>query len=276
MKLIFNELQNTAILLFKITFYTPLKYILLFILAVTTLAIYGNNSWVEILKQGLPILFSVAIFILIYRELWSNRSKLNFVASIYFKSGILTYLRAFGIVVITITLGIILYLNAPEFLKWGWGSLVFENSGNVALQPLDTASQVGQKVSEIQGNTFDYRWLFMGLVWMTFMLILPFWAEAEEKIFRQGVHDWKGMAINSIKFGLVHLIMGIPICWALMLSVPGFLFACRYKYSYHRHLNKFKNETQAQEAGVRASTADHTIYNAILITLSVTILLLVE
>lgn len=276
MKLIFNELQTTAILLFKIIFYTPLKYILLFIIAVTTLGIYGNNAWVEIIKQGLPIIFSAAIFILIYRELWSNRSKLNFVTAIYFKSGIITYLRAFGIVVITIILGIVLYLNAPEFLKWGWGSLVFGNSGNVALQPLDTASQFGEKVSEIQGNTFDYRWLFMGLVWMTFVLVLPFWAEAEEKIFRQGVHSWKGMAINSIKFGLVHLIMGIPICWALMLSVPGFLFACRYKYSYHRHLNKFKNETQAQEAGVRASTADHTIYNAILITLSVAILLLAE
>lgn len=276
MKLIFNELQTTAILLFRIIFYTPLKYILLFILAVTTLGIYGNNTWVEIIKQGLPIIFSAAIFILIYRELWSNRSKLNFVAAIYFKSGIITYLRAFGIVVITISLGIIFYLNAPEFLKWGWGSLIFENSGNVALQPLDTASQMGEKLSELQGNTFDYRWLFMGLVWMTFMLVLPFWAEAEEKIFRQGVHSWKGMAINSIKFGLVHLIMGIPICWALMLSVPGFLFACRYKYSYHRYLNKFKNETQAQEAGVRASTADHTIYNAILISLSVAILLLVE
>ncbi|HEY9598773.1 MAG TPA: hypothetical protein V6D33_14005 [Cyanophyceae cyanobacterium] len=258
------------------TVYTPLKYILLFIIAVTTLALYGNNTWVELLKKGLPILFSAAIFILIYRELWSNRSKLNFVGAIYFKSGILTYLRALAIVVFTITLGITFYLNAPEFLKWGWGSLVFGNSGNVALQPLDTASQVGQKVSELQGNTFDYRWLFMGLVWMTFMLILPFWAEAEEKIFRKGVHSWKGMAINSLKFGLVHLIMGIPICWALMLSIPGFLFACRYKYAYHRHLNKFKNETTAQEAGVRASTADHAIYNAILITLSVTILLLVK
>lgn len=276
MKLIFNELQTTAILLFRMTVYTPLKYILLFIIAVTTLASYGNNTWVEILKQGLPIIFSAAIFILIYRELWSNRSKLNFVGAIYFQSGILTYLRALGIVVITISLGIIFYLNVPEFLKWGWGSLVFGDSGNVALQPLDTASQVGQKVSELQGNSFDYRWLFMGLVWMTFMLILPFWAEAEEKIFRKGIHSWKGMAINSLKFGLVHLIMGIPICWALMLSVPGFLFACRYKYAYHRHLNKFKNEIHAQDAGVRASTADHTIYNAILITLSVTILLLVE
>lgn len=276
MKLIFSEIQNTAILLFKVTLYTRLKYILLFIIALVTMAIYGNDTWMEIIKQGLPIIFSAAIFLLIYRELWSNRSKLNFVGAIYFQSGILSYIRAFAIVVVTITLGIILYLNAPEFLKWGWGSLVFGNSGNVALQPLDTASQVAQKVSEIQGNTFDYRWLFLGLVWMTFILVLPFWAEAEEKIFRQGVHSWKGMAINSIKFGLVHLIMGIPLCWAFMLSVPGFLFACRYKYAYHRHLNKFKNETKAQEAGVRASTADHTIYNAILITLSVAILLLVD
>lgn len=269
-----NKLKYNAIFLVKIIFYTPLKYILLFIVALILVLSYGNGTWWgDLIKKGLPLIFSLAIFSIIARDLWKNRSKLDFVAKIYFKSGILTYFRAFGIVIFTITLGALVYLYVPEFLRWGWGSLIFGNSGNVALQPLSTASQVGQKVSEIQGSGFDYRWLFLIPIWMMFILALPFLAEVEEKFFRQGVHSWKGITINSIKFGLIHLTMGIPICWALTLSVPGFLFACRYKYTYHRHLKKFKNEVKAREAGVIASTADHAIYNAILITLSVALLL---
>jgi len=277
MKLIVTPIKRQVILLFKIIFYTPLKYILLSLVAAIVVLLYGNSTWWgELLRQGLPLIFSLAIFILIFCELWSKQAKLNFVVKIYFKSGILTYVRAFGIVVTTITLGTLIYLYAPEFLRWGWGNLIFGNSGNVALQPLTTASQVGQAVSEIQGSGFDFRWLFLIPVWLIFILALPFWAEVEEKMFRQGIHSWKGITINSIKFGLVHLIMGIPICWALTLSIPGFLFACRYKYTYHRHLRKFKDEAKAQEAGVRASTADHAIYNAILITLSVAIVLLAQ
>lgn len=269
-----NKLKFNAIFLVKIIFYTPLKYILLFIIALILVLSYGSGTWWgDLIKKGLPIIFSIAIFSIIARDLWKNRAKLNFVAKIYFKSGFLSYFRSFGIVVLTITLGALVYLSVPEFLRWGWGSLIFGNSGNVALQPLSTASQVGQKVSEIQGSGFDYRWLFLIPTWIMFILALPFLAEVEEKFFRQGVHSWKGITINSIKFGLIHLTMGIPICWALTLSVPGFLFACRYKYTYHRHLKKFKNEAKAQEAGVVASTADHAIYNAILITLSVALLL---
>jgi hypothetical protein len=276
-KLMGEKIQTTVVLVFKIIFYTPLKYCLLFVFASILVSIYGNSTWWSaILSQALPVLFSIAIFSVIVRELWENRSKLSFVINIYFKSGILSYFRALSIVAITITLGIVVYLHVPEFLRWGWGSLIFGNSGNIALQPLTTASQAGQKVSEIQGSGFDYRWIFMIPVWMIFILGFPFWAEVEEKIFRRGVNSWKGITISSIKFGLIHLIMGIPVCWALTLSVPGFLFACRYKYVYHRHLKKFKDETKAQEAGARASTADHAIYNAILITLSVALLLLIN
>ncbi|MCA1995306.1 MAG: hypothetical protein LDL41_25150 [Coleofasciculus sp. S288] len=253
-----------------------MKYIILFLLAVIIASIYWNNLLFNLLKQGFPFLFSTAIFSLIVHELWSNRSKLNFIFKIYFKSGILTYLRAFGIALLTLTIGIVFYIYAPEFMRWGWGNLVFGNSANVMFQPLDTANQVGQHVSELQGNHFDFRWLFLIPVWMLFILALPFWAEVEEKLFRQGIHSWKEITISSIKFGLVHLVMGIPICWALTLSIPGFLFACRYKYAYHRHLKKFKDEAKAQTDGVLASTADHTLYNAILITFSVVLLLLIS
>jgi tetratricopeptide (TPR) repeat protein len=275
-EIIFNNIIISSKLLIQFILNTPLKYLLLFLITFSIVSVYGDKTWVEVIKQGFSIIFSTAIFILIAREVWVRRSKINFVYTIYFNSGILSYFRAFLIAVITIFIGSVIYIYAPDFLRWGWGNLIFGNSANLALQPIDTAYQASQKVNEIQGNSFDYGWLFLFPVWLLLILVLPFWAEVEEKIFRKGVHSWKKIAINSLNFGLIHLTMGIPICWALTLALPGFLFACRYKYVYHRHLKKFHDDQKAQEAGVQASTADHAIYNAIVITLSIAGMLLVK
>ncbi len=276
LRLILNDIKSTAKLLLRLILNTPLKYLLLVLLTFAVVALYGGNTWMELLKQGFYLIISLAIFYLIINDLWSRRTQINFVFKTYFRSGILAYLRAFLIVFVTLIVGSIIYMYVPEFLKWGWGNLIFGNSGNLALQPIQTAYETTQKLNELQGNSFDYGWLFLLPVWMSLILMLPFWAEIEEKIFRKGVHSWKKIAINSLIFGLIHLTMGIPICWALTLAIPGFLFACRYKYVYHRHLRKFHDEQKAQSAGVEASTADHAIYNAILITLSVAGMLLLK
>jgi hypothetical protein len=105
--------------------------------------------------------------------------------------------------------------------------------------------------------------------WLLLVLGIPFWARLEERIFRRGANTWRQIAVRSTQFGLAHLVAGIPILAGLVLIVPGFLFACRYKYVHDRYLKRTHNLFQAQEAGVDASTADHAIYNAILVTLLV-------
>ncbi len=239
---------------------------------------------------------------------------------VYFRSGILSYIRAFLIFVTTIIVGITISSYSPSFLRIGWGELVFSNSGNWAvMQPFDLANQAAEMANgyqaapstsspgtaphDLQGAqseteassssdkdtplsydspvsqpeevlripswrfSFDFRWVFIPSIWLLFVLVLPTWAELEEKLFRQGANTWGRMTLNSLGFGLVHLTMGIPICFGLTLSVTGFLFACRYRYAYRQHLKKFGDEQAAQKAGVAASTADHAIYNAIAVTL---------
>jgi hypothetical protein len=85
---------------------------------------------------------------------------------------------------------------------------------------------------------------------------------------------WRQIAVRSTQFGLAHLIAGIPIVAGLVLILPGFLFACRYKYVHDRCLKQTHDPIQAQEAGVAASTADHAVYNAILVTILMTTLIL--
>jgi tetratricopeptide (TPR) repeat protein len=258
------------------------------IILCTTLALIvfsKGTPLAEILTGAILVLFTGFSIIIIPTTIaFEFKNNIKLVYKIYFKSGLLTYIRGFFTVLITILCGVTIYLHSPDILRFGWGQIVFSNSGNIGItQPFKVAEQVAKIANSTQetpapkmqadintsssiSKKFDYRWIFIPALWLLLVLVLPFWAKAEEEAYRQGVHTWKGITINSIKFGLSHLIMGIPICIGLSLSVTGFLFACRYKYAYHQHLSKFGNEQKAQETGVFASTADHTIYNVIIIT----------
>jgi len=113
---------------------------------------------------------------------------------------------------------------------------------------------------------FNLGTAFILTFWMMLILGIPFWARLEERIFRQGANSWRQICIRSTQFGLVHLLVGIPILAGFILILPGFLFACRYKYVHDKYMRIYRNPLKAQEAGTLASTADHAVYNAILVT----------
>lgn len=120
----------------------------------------------------------------------------------------------------------------------------------------------------------NFTTMFVLVFWVMLLLGIPFWARLEERIFRQGANSWRKIGIRSTQFGLVHLIAGIPLLGGFVLIVPGFLFACRYKYVRDRHFKRHGNSLEADQAGMMASTADHAAYNAILVTLVVLTMLL--
>jgi hypothetical protein len=261
--------QTKAVLLYLKIWFDLLKYPVLFLATFLLVTRYGQGIWVEVFKLVVSIAVSIGIVWIIASELWKNRTRLNLIWRVYFQSGILTYVRACFIFIATMTTVIVLATWSPEFLHWGWAQLIFGQATNVALQPFVTIEQV----SPIDQTSPILPIFMMVLFWGLMILTLPFLAEVEEQIFRQGVCTWKGILWNSLLFGLAHLLMGIPIFIGLALFVPGFLFACRYKYAYHHHLRQFQNELAAQQAGVLASTADHAVYNALLITGFVAVML---
>lgn len=254
--------QPKEILIYLKIWVDLLKYPMLFLATFLLITRYGQGVWVEFFKLGVSIAVSVGIVWIIAGELWKNRTRLNLIWRVYFQSGILTYARAFLIFIATTTTVLALATWSPEFLHWGWAQLIFGQATNVALQPFVTIEQV----SPTEQTSPIFPIVLMVLFWALMILAVPFLAEVEEQIFRQGVSHWKGILWNSLLFGLAHLLMGIPIFIGLALFVPGFLFACRYKYAYHRHFRQSQNELEAQKAGVLASTADHAVYNALLIS----------
>lgn len=318
-KRLFNELKIIV---------NAFKYQLLFLAAFIFVISSAQSPWATNFKQLFSTLFSIAIIWFILRDLWKNKSQLNWVLGIYFKSGILSYVRAVFILFVTLTTFAVVTPYVPQFMQWGWASAVFGNSGNIIFQPFDTIKSIqpppeninsqlpspskslppdekiatqpqelpdanvatqpqdlpDEKVatqtykavptnSTAQKAPFDYTKVLMVIFWLCLILMVPFWAGLEEKIFRQGANTWKQIIGNSTAFGLVHISVGIPIYAGFLLIIPGFLFACRYKFVHDKSFRKNNNEKVAQEAGVQASTADHAIYNAILITFLVFVML---
>lgn len=292
-----------------------LRYLLIGILAIMIVNTYAKGAGMMVLQETLSVVFSAGILCLFIWELWLNRTNLKFVWRIY-KRGIITYIRAFLILIVTLSTFVGVAAVVPPFMRWGWASAVFGNSGNLVFQPITTVQKIKpsqeieppktapplekkppaaiapkslppsekptkvQPVKEVTQEqkslkvNIDYALIITGGIWALLMLLVPFWANFEEKIFRQGANTWKQILIRSTQFGLVHILVGIPIFAGFVLILPGFLFACRYKYIHDKNLKQTNDEKMAQEAGVEASTADHAIYNAILITFVVAAMIL--
>jgi len=97
---------------------------------------------------------------------------------------------------------------------------------------------------------------FIGIQWKWYAVIflpllifaLPTYAKSEEESYRAGTRNWGHGIIRSVRFGLAHLIMLIPLGMALALSIGGLWFTHHY----------FKG-------GIERSTTYHAVYNSMLI-----------
>lgn len=286
------------------TIFQALKYRLVWLVTVLGLLSLGQGMLPALVQHGLSILLSVGMIGLIVTDLWKQRSRFGFVWRTYFHNHWLTYARALATVFVTLLTYSMAEQIAPPYLKWGWANLVFGQPGNIIFQPfhlfdeasmspadapvaavnvadyvasaLPTAHPAGSLIeTAVQAiASINYEAIFAVGFWLLLLFGIPFWAELEERIFRQGANTWRQIAVRSTQFGLAHLLAGIPILGGLVLILPGFLFACRYKYICDRHLRQGHALVQAQAAGVAASTADHAVYNAILISFAVGTILL--
>jgi hypothetical protein len=102
-----------------------------------------------------------------------------------------------------------------------------------------------------QGNIMfsGLKWKYYAMLFLPVLLFaLPSLAKYEEDDFREGTRGWADGVKRSIKFGLIHLIVLIPLGAALALSIGGLWFTYQY----------FKG-------GVERSTVYHSVYNSIVV-----------
>lgn len=127
------------------------------------------------------------------------------------------------------------------FFRWSWLRLFKNNDGNE-----DESEKFEGNICIMPTRVKYLGLLFLGL----FIANLPAFALIEEKWFRQGIQNWTDGILWSILFGVIHCLVGVPICAGLAISIAGLWFTHQYFIG-----------------GIELSALHHTTYN--LIALSV-------
>jgi uncharacterized membrane protein (UPF0136 family) len=147
-----------------------------------------------------------------------------------------------------------LLMLIPGF-SWGWWSAI-----DGVANPLAGTSDV------TVGTVWEWvvPLVFVGLL----APALPLWAHAEERLFRSGAEHWSARrrVWKTVLFGLIHLIVGIPIGVALALCIGGAYFMRIYLREYRR--------TASVDLATLESTRAHTAYNAVVIALLAVVIVL--
>ena len=146
------------------------------------------------------------------------------------------------VISVFISVGTIISLDPPLWLKFSWISFISDGqSQNLVTSPM----------------TSGYVPLVI-IFWVLMVFSLPYLAKMEEIMFREGVIDLGDRIKKSIIFGMIHMVMGIPLFVAMLLCITGFIFSIRYCKVYG---------VLGGEEALLASTSLHMKYNFILITI---------
>lgn len=162
------------------------------------------------------------------------------------------------VVLVVVVTAALLLVEIPG-LDFGWWTAI-GGTGNVIVGSTERETGGGG------GGGGGGGWAdLVPLVFLSVLLpLLPLLAEREERMFRVGAEEWGfGRRVRrAVEFGLIHLIMGIPIGVALALSLGGGYFTWAYLRGWRRV------EGGSQEAGLLESTRAHTAYNGTVVVLA--------
>jgi hypothetical protein len=149
------------------------------------------------------------------------------------------FLRAPLVLAVVLALATVL-LRVPG-LSFGWWTAL-GGTGNVIVGSTNRTS----------GTMLV--WLVPAMFLVLLIPALALFAEREEVVFRAGAEEWSWgrRFAMGLRFGLIHLIMGIPIGVALALSAGGWYFQWAYLRGYRRG---------GPSEAVLESTRSHLAYN---------------
>lgn len=149
---------------------------------------------------------------------------------------------ALGLMMLVLTVALSLWTFVPV-TRLGVGSLVGLD-GNVIFAPIESALEAPIQQAEPAADgapspSPGVPWVdvlgvtaFLGVL----VAMFPLLAHAEELAFRLGWEDLSlgRQVLSALRFGLVHLIMFIPVGAALAVGVAGFAYGRIYLATYRR------------------------------------------
>lgn len=175
------------------------------------------------------------------------------------------YLWSFIMVICVLSFIVVIStIGIPNFLKFSWPSLLDSGGSNLIVSPMTSSSGLF--------NTPHWITITCSLViYLVLSLCLPYLAKSEEDIFRSCAFSKKERFINSLKFGFVHMIVGVPIYVAMILCVIGWIFSQKYVNTFKKNYDfdepeRFEN---ANETAVMSATSLHAKYNLWILTIAI-------
>jgi len=169
-----------------------------------------------------------------------------------------SFLMMLGVMTTVITLTSV---GLPKFMTWSWISMLGDGSadapsGNILAAPFKSGSVI-----------------IISIFWLLLALALPYLAKGEEKVFRSLVFSTKKRIITSIKFGLIHMVVGVPLFIALILAVVGYIFSIFYVKAFKKAAKV--DPYTADEVALNVSTSVHAKYNFLIVTIGALLAILV-
>ncbi len=203
-----------------------------------------------LLGKAALVAFALANVVL---PLISERRNLRFVWQVWGRFRFGMFFQCFGVLLITAMVCASLALLVPP-LKYGWLNIFIEGGGNPLVAPVMEGSQSANSLIRLLVP------IFFGAV----ILVLPFLAKYEEVMFREGHEKWNEIIWQSIKFGPIHCLIGVPLTAGLALILVGLFYGYHYKRAYEQSVPKF-GPLVAREEALLTSTAYHTMFNTIVV-----------
>jgi hypothetical protein len=205
-----------------------------------------------------------AALILAAKRRWKSR---GFIWEIWREFRPLMALEMIALLAATVTV-IVLLLGLGAPFTWGWFSLLTGHSGNAGVAPIVDAGQSGYAIVKLAA---------LG-IFCLLVVLMPFFAHGEEVDYRKGRETWRRILPASVRFGLVHMWVGVPLSVGLALALPGLYLGWKYKRAFEQAMREagmssvptlqelMRNGDAQEEArayGVHRSTVYHTCYNSL-------------
>jgi hypothetical protein len=216
--------------------------------------------------DALPrLLVSAVVLVLLARAArvaWANRAVARAVwtrVRVRHVVGSLVLLAA----VLALVVGLV---TAVPVTGVGLGSLL-GLTGNVVFAPVESIASAPAATASEEATL---RWPALAAIGGFLALLValfPWLAYVEERAFRAGLeHASLGRQIVvALRFGLLHLVMLIPLAAALAIGLAGFVYGRIYRAAYRRAAAFAPGSARAE--AVLASTVWHATFNSLVVVL---------
>lgn len=205
------------------------------------------------------MILSIITFVLVGLTFWNGirffLDEPKLFKQIYF-GRVKDYFWAFLLFLGTMTtLSLLSMVELPTFLSFSWIKLLGGSGTNLIANPGLTEGS----------STFAFIGSF--IFYFCLIVILPYLAKIEELSFRSQRFSVKERVISSIKFGFVHMIVGVPVFAAILLCFIGYIFSIRYKKSFYKHYEQYPSFDKSEDEAIDSVTSLHAKFNFIIISL---------